>query len=152
MTTLAKANTDQLAALIAAKLQLVEILGRLGRQQLALIDASDMTGLVKLLAAKQTVLAQLQLVERQLDPFRNEDPDQRRWPTATQREQCQSQAERCNTLLAEAIELEKQGEAAMVRRRDATAAVLASAQTASEARSAYASGTDIGPLNLQVEG
>jgi hypothetical protein len=151
-TTASLGSTDQLAALIAAKLQLVEILARLGRRQLALVEASEMTGLVKLLAAKQTVLAQLQVVERQLDPFRNEDPERRAWPSAAERTACQSQADRCNALLAETIELEKQGEAAMLRRQGATAAALASVQTAADARSAYAPDVMTGPINLQVEG
>jgi len=150
--TASTGSTDQLAALIAAKLQLVEILGRLGRRQLALIETAEMTALVKLLAAKQTVLTQLQVVERQLDPFRNEDPERRAWASVAQRAACQSQAERCNTLLAEVIELERQGEAAMLRRRDATAAALASAQTAAATCSAYAPDAMTGPVNLQVEG
>jgi hypothetical protein len=153
MTTTANSgSTDQLASLIAAKLQLVEILSRLGHRQLALIETAEMTGLVKLLAAKQTVLAQLQIVERQLDPFRNEDPERRAWSSAAERAACQSQAERCNALLAEVIELERQGEAAMLRRRDATALALVSAQTAADARSAYTPDSMTGPVNLQVEG
>jgi len=151
-TTAAMKSTEQLGGLIAAKLQLVEILCRLARQQLVLIESSDMTGLVKLLAAKQTVLAQLQIVERQLDPFRNEDPEQRAWPSAAQRAQCQSQAETCNKSLAELIELEKTAEAAMLHRRDATAAALAGVQTAAEARSAYAPRAVIEAVHLQVEG
>ena len=45
-------STDRLAALISAKLQLVELLARLGRRQLELIEAGQMNDLVKLLAAK----------------------------------------------------------------------------------------------------
>ena len=152
---MARSDTEQLAALIGAKLKLVEILCRLGKQQLALIEAGEMTGLVKLLAAKQTVLAQLRVVEGQLDPFRNEDPEQRAWPSAVKRAACQSDADQCNALLAETIELERQGEAAMLRRRDATSAALAGVHTAADARSAYMPREALGSggsSNLQVEG
>ena len=74
-------DTNRLAALIAAKVQVLEILARLSRRQLALIDAGEMTALVKLLASKQTVMAQLQKLEGQLQPFRGDDPDARVWQT-----------------------------------------------------------------------
>lgn len=151
MTT-ATTSTEQLAGLIAAKLQLVEILCRLARQQLALVEAGEMTVLVKLLAAKQTVLAQLQIVERQLAPYRDEDPEQRAWASAEERARCRAQAETCNASLGQLIELEKQAEAAMLRRRDAAATLLAGAQTAAEARSAYAPRAMVEPVTLQVEG
>jgi hypothetical protein len=155
MTAMARSDTKELAALIGAKLKLVEILCRLGKQQLALIEAGELTGLVKLLAAKETVLAQLRVVEAALDPFRHEDPEQRQWPGAAERAACQARADRCNALLAETLELERQGEAAMLRRRDATSAALAGAHTAADARLAYMPHEGLGSAgsaNLQVEG
>ena len=145
-------DTEQLAALVAAKLQVVEILVRLGHRQLDLIDAGDAAVLLKLLAAKQTVLDQLQTLERQLDPFRGQDPGERVWRTPAHRVQCQAQADRCAALLSEAMELEQQGEAAMVARRDAVAAALAMAQSAADARTAYAIEPTAIAASLQVEG
>src|SRR6186713_87655 len=131
-------DTSRLAALIAAKVQVLEILARLSRRQLELIDAGEMTALVKLLASKQTVMAQLQKLEGQLQPFRGDDPDARVWQTPGDRSACQEQANRCNVLLAEALLLEKQAEEAMLRRRDAAALELAAVHTGADARSAYA--------------
>jgi FlgN protein. len=145
-------STDQLASLIGVKLHLVELLVRLARRQLELIQVGEMNGLIKLLSAKQTTLRHLQEVERQLDPYRNEDPERRVWRSGTERSACQLQAERCNALLAETMELEKQGEAAMVLRRDFAAASLAAAQTAADARTAYASTPVSRSTSLQVEG
>src|SRR5437660_695254 len=146
------AETDRLAALIAAKLQVLELLVRLSRQQMELIDASDMSLLVKLLAAKQTVMNQLQTLERQLEPFRDQDPEQRRWRSAEERRGCQVQAERCNALLIEAMELERQMEVAMLRRQDATAAALAGVQNSADARWAYAASPAPPATSLHVEG
>jgi hypothetical protein len=132
------AGTGRLAALIRAKLEVLEILTRLSRRQLALIAGGDSAALVKLLTAKETVLSQLQAIERQLHPFRDEDPEGRIWNSPAERAACQREAERANSLLAEALDLERQAEAAMLARRDATAAALSAAQGAADARAAYA--------------
>ena len=145
-------DTEQLAALVAAKLQVLEILVRLSRHQVEVIEAGDMTLLMKLLAGKQTVMSQLQTIERDLTPFRDEDPERRTWRSPGERTVCQSRAEQCNTLLAEAMELEKRAEAAMVDRRDAAAIALAAIQIGSDAKAAYATMGPLSSASLQVEG
>src|SRR5262245_28607366 len=146
------AHTDQLAALLAGKLQVLDVLVRLSRRQLELIDAAEMTALVKLLAAKQTVMGQLQALEQKLAPFRSDDPERRVWRSPAQRVACQQDAERARQLLATAIEMEQQAEQAMVARRDHAAAALAAAQTAADARAAYATPALTAPSNVHVEG
>ncbi|HZN33028.1 MAG TPA: hypothetical protein VFB80_04385 [Pirellulaceae bacterium] len=145
-------GTERLAALIAAKRQVLELLTRLSRRQLELIAGGDTPALLKLLTAKDKVLAQLQLLERQLDPFRSENPDERVWSSPAARTACQQEADRASALLAEAMQLERQAEAAMIGRRDAAAAAVASAQVASDAAAAYAAGAISSPASLQVEG
>jgi hypothetical protein len=145
-------DTARLAELIAAKLQLVELVARLGRRQLELIERGEIEALMKLLVSKQTVLASLMQVERQLDPFRNEDPERRQWPSLEERARCQQQAERCNAQLAEALELERQAEAAMLRRRDTAAESMAAAESATQARWAYAASPPPRASGLVEEG
>jgi len=136
-TTSTQHGTVRLAALISAKLQVLEILTRLSRRQLELIAGADSAALVKLLTAKETVLSQLQAIERQLHPFRDEDPESRVWKSPAERAACQRDADRANQLLAEALDLERQAEAAMIAQRDATAVALSAAQGAADARAAY---------------
>lgn len=147
-------TTERLAALVAAKLKILELLVGLAQRQLALVDDGEIADLVKLLAAKQTVLSQLQLLERQLDPFRPQDPEARRWPTADDRSRCQLAAHRCDELLTEALRLEKQGEAVMLRRRDAAAAVLQGVSDAALVQAAYAAplSGSVSPLHVHCEG
>ena len=145
-------ETTRLAQLVDCKLQILELLSRLARQQLEMIGAGDMTPLLKLLAAKQSVMDQLQKVERQLDPFREQDPDARVWPSAAEREFCQHKVERCNALVAEMLQLERQGETEMMRRRDVAAAQLAGAHSASEARLAYGELSPALGLDLSTQG
>ena len=130
-------RTEQLAALVSAKQQVLKVLVQLSHRQVKLIGAGDMGSLIKLLAGKQTVMSQLQTIERELAPFRDEDPEQRRWFSVAERAACQARANECNALLSEAMQLEQEAEAAMLARRNATAEALHTAQTASEARAAY---------------
>ncbi|HUE71333.1 MAG TPA: hypothetical protein VMP01_10655 [Pirellulaceae bacterium] len=130
-------DTNQLASLVQRKLQVLTLLARLGEQQLAVIDGGDMGLLMKLLAAKQALLVQLQELEKQLDPFRADDPESRTWASSQARAECQRQASECNQRLTEVVQLEQQAERQMVLRRDSAAARLQGVHSAAEASGAY---------------
>jgi flagellar biosynthesis/type III secretory pathway chaperone len=152
-TTDANLNTTRLASLVAGKHKILELLVQLARRQLVLAQEGEIGDLMKLLAAKQTVLSQLQTLERELDPFRPQDPESRAWASPADRQRCQAQAHRCDELLAEAMRLERLGEAEMVRRRDAAASVLEGASDAAVAHSAYAASPVVAsPLQFHCEG
>ncbi len=68
-------ESQRLAQLAQCKLQIMQLLRRLAAQQLEDITGGDMSNLLKLLAAKQTVMDQLAKLEQQLDPFRGQDPE-----------------------------------------------------------------------------
>jgi flagellar biosynthesis/type III secretory pathway chaperone len=131
-------STDRLAELVNAKREVLELLSQLAERQLVLARGGAIPDLLKLLAGKQTVLAQLQQIERLLDPFRHEDADTRPWRSAEDRRRCQQTAERCDELLAQTMQLERLGEAAMQHRREAAASALAMAQSSADASLAYA--------------
>lgn len=143
-------DTDLLAALVAAKLKILELLAQLARKQLALAEGGETTDLLKLLAAKQTVLTQLQQIERRLDPFRPQDPESRVWRSQADRQRCQAHATRCDELLAETMRLEKLGEAAVLRRRDQAGSALANATAAADAQAAYAAPQLPAPSTMHV--
>ncbi|MCI0359252.1 MAG: hypothetical protein L0211_12300 [Planctomycetaceae bacterium] len=147
-------DTDLLAALVAARLKILELLVQLAREQLVLADRGATSQLLKLLAAKQAVLAQLRAVQSRLDPFQLQDPEARLWRSPADRQRCQQEARRCEELLAESMRLEQQSELAMVHRRDRAAGVLAGAASATEAHAAYAGCHDSPPaaLHLHCEG
>jgi hypothetical protein len=146
------AKTEQLAALVAAKQHVLEIVVQLSKRQLEVIGAGDLPLLMKVLSAKQTVMNQLQAIESEMKPFRDENPDERVWRTPEDRTACQARAERCNALLAEALMLEQQAEQAMLVKRDAAGATLAAVQSAADARFAYAANPTPSVATLQVEG
>ena len=97
-----------------------------------------MNRLLALLAAKQRLLVGLQTLERQLDPFRRQDPDERQWTSSEAREQCAQLAAESETLLAQIVRQEIESEQEMHKHHDASAERLQAAHAAAMARGAYA--------------
>jgi hypothetical protein len=145
-------GTERLSALVTAKRDALQLVARLSRQQLELVHAGEMTWLIKLLSAKQTMLGQLQAIERDLAPYRDQDPEARCWSSPVARAACQVEADRCNALLAEILQLENQSEAAMQARREAAAAALFATQSATAARQAYHAIPAAAGSSLQFDG
>lgn len=147
-------ETDWLGDLIRRKRSCLAQLLQLGMTQLELVRAGRINELLELLAAKQHVLTQVQQLERQLDRFRGEDPQKRRWRTPEARQACAADLADCERLLAQIMAQEKQSEQELVLRRDEAAARLAGVHSAGEARSAYTAQLQpaAGRLNLVSEG
>lgn len=147
-------DSSELAAAIRRKAQLLEMLRKLGDAQLALVRAADMGRLMQVLASKESLLKQLQVVEQQLDPFRDQDPEARVWSSAAARAACRDDANRCAALLAEIVAIERQAEAEMTVRRDATAAQLQATYSSREAQGAYYApvAAPVSSLDLSMEG
>lgn len=129
--------TTQLAELIGRKRQLLAQLAEVGRRQREIVDRGETSALLKLLAAKQTMIATLQQIEQQLTPYYGEDPDARVWETAESRARCAADAAECNRLLAEVLDLERGSADRMMVRRNEVAAQLQHVYTAGQARHAY---------------
>ena len=130
-------ETDALAESMRSKRECLVQLREMGRRQLELIDQRDMTALLDVLAAKQRLLEKLQQIERDLDPFRGQDPERRRWRSVEDRRACTEHLQQCERLLAEIISQEKCSEGALLRRRDEAASRLQDAHLAGQARQAY---------------
>ncbi len=143
-------DTDRLADLVARKQACLLRLRALGTQQAECIASDGLGELLKLLAVKQAVIDQLQEVERQLDPFRGQDPDTRAWPTPQARARCAALADDCDRLLREILEQELASEQRLRVRRDDAATQLAQAHHTAEARGAYTAAWDAAPTTLDL--
>lgn len=130
-------TTEQLANHLRGKRQVLEQLHQVGLRQGELIESGDVGSLLKLLAAKQRLLAALQAVEKRIVPYRDQDPEARAWPSADARAACAADAEACRQLLAGVVEMERSHERAMTERRDRVAQRLKRAHTAHGASGAY---------------
>jgi flagellar biosynthesis/type III secretory pathway chaperone len=129
--------TSQLADLIRRKREVLAQLCDLGDKQKALVERGDTATLLKLLAAKQTLIAALQQIECELAPFHSENPEDRTWSSPNERARCALQAEECNRLLETIVELERHCGERMTARRNEVAAQLQNVHAAGQARDAY---------------
>jgi len=130
-------TTERLADLIDKKQRCLSQLRELGQRQGVLIEADQMQPLLKLLAAKQHLIELLVQIERELDPYRGQDPEKRAWRSPADRARCREQSETCRQLLAEVFAQEKESERRMVARRDDAARQLQGTHSAQQARQAY---------------
>jgi len=130
-------QTELLAKLIARKHEVLTHLRSLGLRQAELVGGDDWSQLTKVLSTKQRLLDLLTQTERELAPFRGERPELRVWASDAARDTCRQQADACAVLLAEVLQLERDGERAMITRRDEAARQLAGMHNAGAARSAY---------------
>ena len=143
-------ETDRLAELIDQKLKVLAQLRQLANRQTLLISDGNISALLGLLAAKQRLLGNLQSLERQLDMFRQQDPDRRVWRSLQAREQTRQAAERCQTLLDEIMQIERSCESDLVQRRDVAADSLRGAHTAAQAQRAYTGSAVTRPRQIDL--
>jgi hypothetical protein len=129
--------TQQLTALLERKHDYLSDLRDLGARQLETIGNGDLTTLMKILSAKQSLLDELQHIERQLDPYRETSPDQRVWPTPALRQHCEQLATRCRLLFAEVLQQERDAERQLVVQRDDAERQLQGMHAAAHAHGAY---------------
>ena len=147
-------NVDLLSELIGRKHECLRQLRDMGARQMELVRAGTITELLDVLSAKQRVLNQAQRIERQLDPFRNQDAAARRWHTEEQRRQCARQLDECEAFLSQIVDQEKQSQYELVLRRDQAADQLQGVHQADRARAAYVRRLDggTGQIDLSAEG
>jgi hypothetical protein len=130
-------STEQLAALIAQKHEVLVQLRAVGVRQTGLVASGEVAALLKLLAAKQHLITRLQELERELKPFYAGDPDKRVWRSPDDRARCAKQANDCNALLEEIVQLEKLGADKMNERKNEVAQQLQQVHAATHVRNAY---------------
>lgn len=131
------ASTEQLAALIAQKHEVLVQLRAVGVRQSDLVKSGEVAALLKLLAAKQHLITRLQELEKELKPYYAGDPDKRVWRSPDERARCAKQASDCNVLLEEIVRLEKLGAEKMNERKNEVAQQLQQVHTATHVRNAY---------------
>jgi len=130
-------QTDILAKLINDKHEVLSRLHAACERQLDLVRARDTTALMPVLTAKQNLLEALNIIERQIDPFRAEDPEARQWRKPEDRVACREVSENCARLHAAVVALEQEGNREMAVGREQIAARLDDAHNGARARAAY---------------
>ena len=130
-------STELLGELIRRKHVVLVQLRDIGRRQMDLVTSGEIAALLTLLASKQTLIADLQNLERGLKPFFAENPETRVWRSPAERAECARLADECNALLEEVVRMEKLGAEQMDARKNEVAAQLQQVHAAAHVRNAY---------------
>ncbi len=139
-------ETELLAQLIERRLDILSRLCDLAQRQMGLVnDSEDITPLMSLLATKGQLIHKLSEVEKELEPFRGQDPETRQWSTVQARSECAAKAQQCKDFLEQIMQMEKQGIDHLTQRRDQAAERLSAVSIASDARAAYGVNTGSAP-------
>lgn len=146
--------TDNLFGLMQAKVEVLQQLCELARQQGTLTQSGDATLLLNFLARKQPLMDRLVEIQELLSPYADDDPESRVWRTAQWRQACRESSQLCQQLLGEIVLLEKQSLDEMSLRRDALAAQLEDGRDGSLAAQAYQAAESLegGSLDLTCGG
>lgn len=146
--------TDTLHALMAAKVEVLEQLCELAKQQATVTQSGDATILLSFLSRKQPLMDRLGELQAQLAVYVDDDPTARVWRSSELRQQCRTASEQSQQLLAEIVLLEKQSLDQMSERRDALAAQLQDGRDGKLAAQAYHSSASLaeGSLDLTSAG
>lgn len=131
-------ETDQLVQLIDQKQEVLTQLHTLSKYQLRLAGHDEhVNDLMRVLAAKQTLIERLTRIDRQMDPFRQQNPETRLWRSASERQRCSQTARQCEILLTELKQMEQQSTDAVATHRDEIARMLRETHTANDSVNAY---------------
>lgn len=130
-------STAKLAELVSKRRKCLVQLRDVGRTQFEMASAGQTNELLRLLAAKEQLLAALQAIDKQMAPFHDQDPQSRFWASPEDRTRCALDVEACQQLMREVVELEQAAERQATILRDDAAGQLRSAASAGRVRDAY---------------
>lgn len=129
-------STERLAQLVHQKSALVRELHKLVSKQQQMIREQEVD-LIPLLAVKQRVLEALNGLDRTMDPFRQQDPDQRKWSSVEARSQCRDEAEQCEALFRQVLMIENDCTLALQKQQQKAREQLQGVALAGQASRAY---------------
>ena len=121
-----------------SRASLLEQMLRISEKQWNIAQSGDVTFLLEILARKQRAFEMFEELERQLDPYRNIEPQDRRWDCEQDRLDCDAANRHCKKLLEDILALDTQSEAELARQKDEAHRQLQVIDTSGKAATAYA--------------
>ena len=121
-----------------SRASLLEQMLRISEKQLNAAKNGDVTILLEILARKQRAFEMFEELERQLDPHRNVEPQDRQWDCEQDRLDCDAANRQCKKLLEDILTLDTQSEAELARQKDEAHRQLQVIDTSGKAATAYA--------------
>lgn len=127
----------QLADLMDLRWTALRRLLEISDQQLAAIDAGQMTELMRLLSEKQKPLNRLAEIAEQIRGAAGDDPATRKWESEESRQRCRQQQEECEKMHLELLAIEAECESALKKSRDTIQQNLEQVDSARQAANRY---------------
>jgi len=132
-------GTKKLQELGNLKLHLLRSARELSIQQIEVMQSDDVATLLTVLSRKSEILDTLKTLQKELDPYRNQEPEDRIWDSAEEQASCRKIFEEIDRLLEELSQMDNQALDQMTHQRDAMASQIAQFATAEAVQNAYAS-------------
>jgi hypothetical protein len=130
-------NTEELSSLLERQLEILSALLMLAQQQVDYLGADNVELLLSMLARKQPLINELLELQANLQPFREQDPEQREWVSEHKRAHCQQLVAQCTQMHQELLRLEAMMLSELELHRNAVAAQLQDGRDATLAHTAY---------------
>jgi len=111
-------STIHLASLLSKRLLYIKQLATLARRQYEVIQENDITKLLEVLARKEYMLYEIGLIETELSPYKNEDPDARVWNSEEDRLHAAGVIEQTKQIMAYIREMEQVCHEEAVRQKE----------------------------------
>jgi hypothetical protein len=132
-------GTKKLQELGSLKLHLLRSARELSIQQFEVMQSDDVSTLLTVLSRKSELLDTLRTLQKDLDPYREQQPEDRHWDSEEERLACRKTFEEIDRLLEELTQMDNQALEQMTKQRDAMASQIAQFATAEAVHNAYAS-------------
>ncbi len=132
-------GTKKLQELGSLKLHLLRSARELSIQQFEVMQSDDVATLLTVLSRKSEILDTLRTLQKDLDPYREQQPEDRHWDSEEERLACRKTFDEIDRLLEELTQMDNQALDQMTQQRDAMASQLAQFATAEAVQNAYAS-------------
>jgi len=132
-------GTKKLQELGDLKLHLLRAARELSIQQVEVMQSDDVATLLTVLSRKSEILDTLKTLQKELDPYRNQEPEDRIWDSPDEQASCRKTFEQIDRLLEELSQMDNLALDQMTQQRDAMASQIAQFATAEAVQNAYAS-------------
>lgn len=142
--------TELLLECMQTRLDLLRSIKHLGSPQADALGTTDINVTLGILARKQGLLDELAAVNERLQPYFNDEPDQRVWQSEQRREECRRIADDGNKLLHETINADQAALEEVNNRRQIVAAQLQEGKDSIIAHSAYTAGEALERSSLDI--
>lgn len=121
-------------------------------RQLEIVRSGDMTRLLELLAQKQRLMDEFDAVKRQLVPFRDIPPSDRRWRDDEERRETGAAVNRCTRMLEEILRNDRRSTEELAERKTDVEEQLRRIRQGAQVNASYAKQTPEGNiLRFQID-